>query len=437
MASKRLGVLFVLALLAVGAFLVFELPGRRAGERERAEASRLFAFDPRAIDAIAIDRAGETLRFSLSGTHWSMVSPLTDDAEAAAVVPVISTLAQAQVLRDLGHAGDPARFGLASPPVTISLFAAGDTSAVLELGNMAVDRSAVYARRRDGRVLMLPTAIHRAVTLPVDEYRNRRVIVFDLSAVRAFEIDSRTSGHSAWQRAGGDAWFTVVAGDTVRGDSVAVLSVLRRLRGLRVRDFVPGADTTSFSPLVTVTIHKDDGSSQALRLDAVAGGGCHARVRGNSRVVFVADDPADIARESVRTLRDRRLLQFDPAQARRITAVSANTTAELVRAGDAWAFPNPALGAIDPRRTADLVRALRALRYSGPAPDATVDPRTNPRFSVVIRGAGGTILDELYCTPAPRGGELWVAWSRSVGAACEVEVGELDAIAERLGELRR
>lgn len=430
---RRLVVLFLLAALAVGAFLALELPRRRAEVRDRSAAAQLFAFDPGTVDAIELERADGPVRFALAGTHWTMTAPLADDAEAGTVAPIVSALASARIVRDLGRAERPERFGLTHPTTTIRLLAAGDTVAVLELGDHAVDRSAVYARRPGGPVLLVPTSIHRAVTLPLDDYRNRRVLVFDLAAVHAFTIASRLTGESHWTRAGGERWFTVIAGDTVRGDSVAVPAVLRRLRGMRVRTFA-GADTTA-APLLGVTLHKLDGSSQAVRFFLGGDSLWVARVRGNPRTVLVADDPTDIAHAAVATLRDRRLLHFDPAAARRITVATPDTSAVLVRAGDRWALPNPALGVVDREHAADFVRALRTLRYARLRADAP-DPRAAAVFSLVIYDGGDTILDALYCAPAPAGA-AWIARSHSLDGVCEIDGDALATIMARLSRVRR
>jgi hypothetical protein len=433
--SRRLLLLFLLALLAVGAYLAIELPQRREEQNALLRAARLFDLDPGTIDAVELDRPGASLHFRLQGTHWVMTSPLRDDAEPGVVAPIVSGLASAEVMRDLGPDDTPGRFGLAPPAVTIRLFAGADTAAVLDVGSLTVDQSAAYARRRDGHVLLVPTEFQRSTTLDVDDYRSRRVVVFDLLAVRWFEIDSRVTGHTAWRRGVRETWFTVVAGDTVAGDSIAVPAVLRRLRGMRVRAFAADADTT-VAPLVAVTIHKEDGSSQAVRFFATAGNVFLARVGGNPRTVEIADDPTDIAAGSVATLRDRRLLQFDPARALRLTVTTADTSAVLVRAGGAWALPNPAMGTIDRERAADFIRALRGLRYETPPGPGGADPRVKPRFSLVIYGAGDTILEELYCTPAPGGSSLWFAYSRSLGGVCEIQGAALEAIAARLAHLR-
>jgi len=213
-----------------------------------------------------------------------------------------------------------------------------------------------------------------------------------------------------------------------------VPAVLRRLRGMRVRGFPADPDTSAPS-LVGVTIHKDDGSSQSVRFFG-SGDAWVAHVSGNPRVVSVDDNPGDIARQSVATLRDRRVLQFDPVAAQRMTITTPDTSAVLVRAGDQWALPNPALGTVDPRRAGDLVRALRALCFERPWPDAPRDPARNPAFSLVITGAGDTIIDELQCTPAP-GDTTWVARSRSLGRTCEIRADALREIAGLVARLRR
>ncbi|HEX5132953.1 MAG TPA: DUF4340 domain-containing protein [Candidatus Krumholzibacteria bacterium] len=435
MGSRRLLLLFLAATVAVAAYFLVELPRQRDKDQHRRDATRLFEFDAERVDTIILDRPDATLRFAITGTHWVMRSPLHDDAELASVVPLLSTLASAGVERDLGPGSEDARYGFDAPSARLTLLAGSDTVATLELGDYTVDRSFVYARRPDGHVLLVPTAIHRAAMLPVNDFRNRRVAVFDLAAVSAYTLDSRETGTSRWTRGPGDSWFTVAHGDTIAGDSVAVPAVLRRLRGLRVSRFVSDADTAMTGPaLVTVSIRRLDGSLLRVHLfdhDGVA----RARVDGNPRVVEVADNPLDIARESFATLRDRRVLQFDPLRALRITVSTADTSAVLVRAGDAWALPNPSLGTLDPRRSADFVRTLRNLQFLRVV-DTPLPTATPAAFSLVVYGAGDTILDELSASPAPGEPGIRLGRSRSLGRVCEIDTAAIDAIIAALRRIR-
>jgi hypothetical protein len=389
----------------------------------------MFDFAPAAVDAIELTRPDAHFRFEIAGTHWTIREPVADDAEPAAVVPLISTIADGEVIRELGPADDIARYGLAAPAARIVLFAQQRVVADLELGAYTVDRAAVYARRPDGHVILVPTAIHRATSLQLEDFRSRRVAVFDLSAVSSCVLTSPRAGTMNWQRRD-DAWFTVVAGDTVAGDSVAVPSVLRRIRGMRAIAF-PDAEARG-AEVAGVDIHRRDGSRLHVHFFDV-NGRHFARVDGNPRVTEIADDPADLAGETLMSLRDRRLLHFDPARAHRITVTTAETTAVMIRAGDTWALPNPALGTLDPARSADFVRGLRGLRYQRPAPAAAAPD--DPSFALVVADEDGTIIESLYAATGPDPATRTV-WSRSRPGPWLLDAPRLDELMRLLRRAR-
>ncbi len=438
MTTRTSRVLFVVALAAVVAFAWLELPRRRAAQLDD-DARRLFPPFASAIDGIHIERAGESLRFEIVRAHWQMTAPVRDAAEYSRLATLVDAIERAEIERHLGAAEDPSRFGLAPPVAVVTLIAAGDTLARIALGAHTVDGAFAYARRPDGDVVLVPPAIVAAVTLPIAEYRDQNLVRFDLDQAHAFTV--RREGHPTvrWNRRGAEDWFTVVDGDTVAGDSVDVLSHLRRFRGMRVRAFVDPADTTgAFDRLAgSVTVHtREPAFDLTMRFVARPGGVYWCRVDGASRVVDVEGDVPAALDASLGNLRDRRLLHFAPLRARRLEVVTPDTSAVLMRAGDAWAIPNPALGRIDPRRAADLVRALRSLRYRRvvDAPPRTVEPAV---ITLVVAADGDTILDELRARPRDGSGDTtWIATSRSTRVVTEVSAPDIGAIVDRLRRLR-
>jgi hypothetical protein len=152
-------------------------------------------------------------------------------------------------------------------------------------------------------------------------------------------------------------------------------------------------------------------------------------------VIDVHGNIASALDASPALLRDRRLLQFDPLRAQRIHVVTPDTSAVLVRAGDAWALPNPALGRIDADAAADFVRALRALRYRSvlEASPRELEPAT---FTLVVAGDGDTIIDEMRARPRADANEGWIVTSRSSRAISEVSSEDLEAVVARLRRLR-
>lgn len=435
--SRSSRVLFVVALLAAFAFALIELPRRRNAERSGNEALRLFSPFTRTIDRIDLIRPDSHVRLELRGGQWEVVMPTPDLAEHASVATLIDALAKAEVARNLGAAGDLAQYGLVPPVAIVTLTAAGDTLAHVELGGPTVDGAYAFARRRDGDVVLVPPAIASYAALPAREFRDQHIAHVEIDDITAFSV--RRDGYPAvrWSRRNADAWFTLVDGDTVAGDSLDVPTYLRRFRGMRVRAFVEPTDTArAFDrPAGSITFYAGASAPQTLRFAARPDGAYWSRKDRTPRVVEVDGDVASALDASPATLRDRRLIHFSPPRAKRIQVATADTSAVLVRAGSAWALPNPALGRVDPRAAADLVRALRALRFERIV-DATSNTIEPAAFSLTIAAAGDTLLDEFHGRPLGNASGDWVVTSRSSGIVATVPAREIDALVQLLRRLR-
>lgn len=436
--SRWSRVLFVVALVAVAAFALIELPRRRDAEREQNEQRRLFPTFTRAVDRIDLVRPDNRVTLELRGDHWVLVQPTADRAEPARVATLIDGLAKADIERNLGPADDLARYGLAPPLAIVTLTATGDTLAHAELGALSVDGAHAFARRQDGDIVLVPSSLVSLATAPANGFRDQRVVHVELGDVAAFTVRRHDHPTVRWSRRGADAWFTLVAGDTVAGDSVAVPTYLRRFRGMRVRAFVSPADTARVfaDPAGSITFFARYGSDpQTLTFAARPDSAYWSRTDGDARVVEVDGDVAGALDASPATLRDRRLLHFSPPRAKRINVATPDTSAVLVRAGTAWALPNPALGRVDPRAAADFVRALRALRFEGIV-DATAHATEPAAFSLTVAADGDTLLDEFRGRPLADASGDWIVTSRSSGIVATIPAREIDTLVDLLRRLR-
>jgi hypothetical protein len=435
--SRTSRALFFAAVVALAAFALLELPRRQSAERAEADAQRLFPPFSAAVDRIEIVRPDARVVLEARGTHWEMAEPVRDTAEYPRIVTLVSSVENAEVERNLGPATDPAAHGLAPPAVTLRMTSGADTLAALEIGALTVDGAFAFARREDGDVVLVPPVLLTAATLSADAFRDQSLIRFDPAEVESFAI-RRGRSSIRWTRRGDHAWFAVVERDTVRGDSLAVPAHLGRWRGMRVRSFVDPVDTAGvFSePDGVVTLYKRaPAPAVTLRFAARPGGVFWGRIDGNPRVIDVDGNVAGALDASPSVLADRRLLHFDPARARRIHVVTPDTSAVLVRAGDAWALPNPALGRVGHSAAIEFVRTLRTLRYT-----RRVDG--NPRdvepaaFTLQVAAERDTILDELRARPRAGASGRWIVTSRSSRVLAELTEDELNAVVAMLRRLR-
>lgn len=427
--SRASRILFVLAVVAVAAYAVLELPRRRVSQPDR-----LFAPFASPIDAVQIDRANERIRAEVRGSRWDVVSPVEDLADYSRIATLIDELEHAEIERHLGGADDLTPYGLSPPAAVVTLESHGEAVARVELGGLTIDKSYAYARRDDGDVVLIPPAVTRAATLPADSYRDSHLTRFDVANVDAFTVQRGREPPVRWRL--GNGWFTVADHDTVAGDSVQVPTYLRRFRGMRVRAFVPPADTAgAFATLAgRVTLHQRNAPALTLRFAARPDSVFWCRIDGATRVVSVHGDVPGALDATVATLRDRRLLHFAPLRAKRIRVATPDTTAVLVRAGDAWALPNPALGRVDARAASDFVRALRALQYRHVLEGAHVSTEP-PSFTLAVMAQGDTLLDELRGRQDPATKD-WIVTSRSTGVTAELANANWTELIHRLRRIR-
>lgn len=427
MLSRTSRILLVVAVIAVAAWLWIERGSRRAAPEGP---DRLAVFDAARVDGIVIERKGDTLRFARADSAWRMTAPVPDAAEPSAVLSLLDALEHADIARDLGAPDDLAPFGLDPPQARITLLTGADTLLDASIGKGTVDEAWTYACPASRELVLVPTDIARAATLPVASYRNQRVLDFQRRDVARYSLTAPDHA-TAWRR-GTVGWFAVEAGDTIPGDSVAVESVLRRLRGLRVASFLAAPDTTLGEPGATLTLVRPDGTRLATVRVANRDARWIAAVDRDRRTVVVDDDVSDLVAHTTTDLRERRLLQFSPPGAARIRIVLPSVSGELVRTAGRWSFPNPSLGRVDADRAADLVRALRALKWDEPSASAA---KKESGFGVLIVDADGGILDEVAFEP-PAAGTLWFARSRSDGVARRIEAAKLDHLAALFRQLR-
>ena len=438
MLSRTSRILLIVAVLAGVGYLLVGRPSREPGEGDD---DRLAVFDNALVDAVVMQRDSQMLRFVRQDSLWRMTAPVLDAAEQSTVASLLDALEHAAIARNLGATNDLAPFGLDRPAVQIALLANTDTLLSVRLGKRTVDEAWCYALRGSSRdLLLVPTNIARAASLPVNAYRNQRVLDFQLRDIGAFSLRTRNQ-HTVWTRRT-RGWYALASGDTVAGDSVAVESVLRRLRGLRVAAFVADPDTARDEIAGTLTLRTHDGARFATVRFSRGTDAWKASVDRDARTLVLNDDIEDLLAHSTTELRDRRLLQFSPPDAQRIEFHSPSASGDLVRTGGRWAFPNPAMGPVDPDRAADLVRSLRSLKWSRPwerppaGRDAAPPDGQDGRFHILILAADDRILDELKASSLPGGG-MWYVTSRSSPGPWIIEHDALADLADRFVQIRQ
>jgi hypothetical protein len=453
LAKRSRNTLIIIAIAAVLAayFFLVEQPRHRQ-ERERARAAtELAAFDPVEATYVEIDRPDVTLVFVKRDARWWLTSPLQDRAEDGSIMRLLAILDSGEIARDLGDLGqqtDFAPYGLSEPAASITVVAAGDTVVALDVGKLNVEKTHAYARRRGppagGSVILIPTAVRRYSLGEPSGYRSQRLVEFDLASVASFAV--RWPSHSLVCRRNPEAggWEISSNGRAFPGSKRRVEEILRRLRGLRVQQFVPATEVPvvkPFDPLTgSVVVALDDGSESVVTVGRRLEGLVYVGAGAGGRVVLADTTVVVIFEATAIVLRDRRLLRFERGNITKVTVESDSVRVTLVRPGDEWAYPNPSMGRIDQRKVGRALTAISDLEYTVVV-DENPDARrsyglSKPDLRLTIFGADGAPLDWLDCKRRGSPPAVYVVTSRSAGVIAELEGDALDAVVDLFRSLR-
>jgi len=365
-------ILFVVAVLAAGYFFAVEQPRYEKKQRAEELSKKLTTIDKKSVKFLSIEQAGgETLRFVKEGAGWRMLAPLEDKADKVNINVLINSIADAEIERRL-EPGEvsPADVGLEKPAAVVKLQTSGkDTTLTLAIGDHNLTKSHFYARLDTSReVLLLPATIRRYAVKGVSDFRDKMVIDFDINDVRKLAV-TRDGETMTWMKRPGSDWFTIVGKDTIKGDSYAVQSILRKMKALRVTEFVSddGKDFEKYSHGREYKLTVWTGDDMAKKTLLCAGekvGKCYVKRESNDRIVSPDDNIMEVFDKTVDDLRLKKLLAFNRNDLAKIVIAMPDTTSEIVKEGKDWAFPNPAFGTIRQYKVSTFLTKLENLKFS-------------------------------------------------------------------------
>lgn len=440
MKFKGTWILLIVALAAVAYLVLIEQPKHERKQRDEEAELMLARFDAASVQRASIESAGKSaIELVRLNDAWRLIAPVDDGADEATINTLITSILGAEIERTIDPDPDLLdEFGLNETATRLALMTAeGDTVFSLIIGDHTLTKSHFYAMK-DARsdVLLLPATVRRYAVKDVSDFRDKRVVDFKLEDVTMYRLasDSKTL---AWELHPDRGWITIQAGDTIAGDRQEVEAIIRTLRGMRVRSFVsddprdfdrywePPHNTLSIwiagapEPLELRCGHAEEGEFFAKRDDA-------------DRIVKLDGIFLESFEKTVDDLRDKRLLSFSREEIATITIQAPDTGGTLVRSGTGWAFPNPALGAIEEAAAASLLSLLEYLKYDTALQNAPPDLERfgfdDPSFRILLLDAEGTQIDRMLAgSRDTESGSRYVT-SSSTGLLGLIDEQKLDAI---------
>ena len=355
----RTKVTLVLLFLNVALFFYIykvELPTRGAGSGPTGRDGLVLGAEAADIRSLVVTSTVASGSFTLERRRdaWFLTKPFEWPANLHAAQAIVHDLQRlkSESTFDVAKLGDTglslADYGLDKPKIVVALSsvdpAAGvaRTTAELRLGDTTKDGKRLYVLSPDGaRVHVVARSLADSLTLPIDQLRSDALL-----AVRVFEaktLSIQTAGNAGVRvriRRDGARWkFETPLIATASKTAVEV--AVGELNALRAKSFpaTPPATLPSAAPTLRVTL-EGNGVNETLfvgdpvPVPASAAGPSpapaaefYAQLEGRP-AVFTVTLPTDLLRRlgaAQETLREKRILDFDPAQ---VTAIEITSPAQ-------------------------------------------------------------------------------------------------------------
>jgi hypothetical protein len=333
------------------------------------------AYDIKAEDIAKVDLKypdREILIERKPGEPWNIVKPIGVKADQTTANNLARAIADAQITKTVEEKpADIAPFGLDKPQVIITVTTTkGKTLPALVVGKVTPVGFSAYIKYSDKpQVMMTSSAFPSGMNKTVDQMRDKELMAFKVDDVNKITI-ARDNGTVMEIDRDGDKW-KIVKPANYAGDPTQVRQVLTTLADAKVADFISDAprDVSQYGlekPHLTVTVALGNKGEQESLLfgfkEKQAGkDGIYVRRGERAPVYTVAPWVMSGIDKSIFDLRDKMVLNVDPAKVETVTVNSSGKTFTLKRApGGKWDLVES--GATTPADVAGVERFLDQIR---------------------------------------------------------------------------
>jgi hypothetical protein len=378
----RTTLLLMLAVIALGAYLLITREQSALDERSVMAARRAFRFDPDRIENIRIETPDGLFMLERADATWRMAHPVSARADvdaAGRIIDTVTSLRWSQVIsaRDQQELKlSLADYGLDQPRASIEL-SGGSTGFSLLFGRDTPDGRGMYLKRDDLPDIFV-TARDLLAVLPASalDLRDRRLMTVLPDRVRRVEWLTRNGPVQA-SRLGGEQW-QIDRPVSARANGPAIRQWLDRMYAFQVHEFIAESVAAGSlygfdEPTRQVTIGDDTGETYVLKIgnavDAAATA-YYASIQGREQVFSVLKEVADWLQPVSGQFRDYRVMTLPVAEIKSIRMTDSDYTIELnLNTQGIWEVVSPKRFTAYPARVEELLEA-----WSGTPAQAFVDP---------------------------------------------------------------
>jgi len=244
--SRLSTILLLLTAVGLAVFVGVTHRWRFSTDRVVQPGTALFQFDPAEITGISIKNGDQSFRIQRSGDEWRLTKGLEDLAAPEAVNALIQTALQTPVLdridaTEIRDEKNLSGFGVLKSSLQIDF--KGDKPPSLLIGKSGPDGSRNYVSFENSKtVYLIPSDLVRLISLPMEKYRDRRILPIDPGQIDRIVFRKANSTLELQRDAGG---WKILRPLVAPADATAVEDLLSKARELRLEDIQSGHHTES------------------------------------------------------------------------------------------------------------------------------------------------------------------------------------------------
>lgn len=377
MIMRYKGTLILLVLMVVlGLYLyLIELPGQKSKQQEEEKAQKVASFEPSEAVGLYLSYPKrvtdpEILLEKDSEEKWKIVKPIAAPADESEVQGLLSSIGSMRVERVVEEkASDLKVYGLDQPEVTV-LLKLKDHEEHLLFGDSAPVGSTLYVMRAGEGTIRLTDQFYKThLTKTVTDLRKKEVLDFDSQKIKRVSLQYPGQAFVLAKEEG--RWWIKKPG-ILKADDDVIFDLLASLKRLKAKDFVdegrPDLSKRFKDPRLKVELESESGNPTALSIYEVPGPS-----QSEQKTFAVTDNPTPIylieaeamtdLRKDLFALRDKHLLDFDPAQ---VQGIEIRKTAEdpltIPRQGESWSFEGQVLEGSKSQKISGFLKSLSGLK---------------------------------------------------------------------------
>jgi hypothetical protein len=276
-------ILLVLTAIGLAVFVGTTHRWRFSTERVIQPGTALFQFDPDEISGITIKNGDQSFRIQRSDDGWHLTKGLEDLASPEAVNTLIQTALETLVLdridaTEIRDDKNLSSYGLLKSSLQIDF--KGDKPPSLLIGKTSPDGTRQYVSFENSKtVYLIPKDIVRLITLPIENFRDHRLLPIDPAQVERLVFRKSNSTLELQRDASG--WKILRPLKTPADDS-AVEDLLSKIHALRLETFQSESKTESAGD------SRNDSSAEAQFFTSASEGAYSIRIQPHEADGIVA-----------------------------------------------------------------------------------------------------------------------------------------------------